>query len=149
MNLSDSMTVGVPDTWLHDVMRTWSLIAAQSAAAAARNASGEQIRSLQHLLVELAAQTTPDPWESLAAATYFGISEASGNRVVDSLVYDLWQLLSHSGRHWDIGARLWPNRRQVEQSLEAVVAGIAGADPRLARAEMERHIGGAVGTAGA
>lgn len=135
--------------WLHDVVRLWSSIAAQSAAAAARNASGEQIRSLQRLLVELAAQTTPDPWESLAAAMYFGISEASGNRDLDDMAYDLWQFLAHSGRHWDIGARLWPARRQVEQSLEAVVAGIAGAEPRLARSAMERHIGDAVEPAGA
>lgn len=149
MNLSYNLTVGFPDRWLHDVIETWSLIAAQSAADAARHASGEQIRSLQHLLAELAAQSTPDPWESLAAATYFGIGEASGNRVFERLVYDLWQALSQSGRHCDLGARLWPVRRQVEQSLQAVVAGIAGAEPGLARAAMECHIRGAFGAADA
>jgi GntR family transcriptional regulator, transcriptional repressor for pyruvate dehydrogenase complex len=149
MDLSDSSTVRFPDTWLHDVTEVWSLIATQSAADAAQNASGEQIRSLQHLLGELAAQTTPHPWESLAAAAYFGIGEASGNRVFETLVYDLWQALSHSGRRWDLGVRLWPTRRQVEESLQTVVAGIAGAEPELARAAMERHIRGVVGTAGA
>ena len=149
MYLSDSMTVRFPDTWLHDVIDTWSLIVAESAADAARHASGEQIRSLQHLLAELAAQSAPELWQSVAAATYFGIGEASGNRVFERLVYDLWQVLSQSGRHWDLGARLWPIRLEVEQSLQAVVAGIAGAGPDLARAAMESHIRGVFGAADA
>ncbi len=121
-------------------MAAWSLIATQAAAAAARHASGEQIRSLRRLVAELELQSSAEPWESLAAATYFGIAEASDNRVLEELIYDLWQLLAQSGRHWDLGMRLWHTRTRVEETLHAVVAGIAGAEPELTRAAMERHI---------
>jgi GntR family transcriptional regulator, transcriptional repressor for pyruvate dehydrogenase complex len=144
MYLSDSLTVSHPDVWCRDVWVAWSLIATQSVVDAACRASPEQIRSLRVLLAEMAAQEDSDLWEAMAAATYHGISEASGNRIYGTLLYDLWQALAQSGDRWDVAARLWPIRQWTEQSLRAVVAGIASSEPELARKAMERHIRGAV-----
>ena len=144
MHLSDSMTVSYPDSWLQDAWKALSLLATQSAVEAARHASVEQIRSLRVLVGQMPAMAEPESWESVTAATYFGISEASGNRIYETLLYDLWQALAQSGERWDVAARLWPVRQWAEQSLEAVVTGIASAEPELAKSAMERHIRGAV-----
>jgi DNA-binding FadR family transcriptional regulator len=143
MDLSDSMAVRYSQTWLQDLWGTWSLIAAQSAADAATQATPEQIRSLRTLVDQLTALTDSDAWESVAAATYFGLAEASGNQVYGTLLYDLWQTLAESGDRWDVAAKLWPIRTWAQQSLREVVAGIASAEPDLARAAMVHHIRGA------
>jgi DNA-binding FadR family transcriptional regulator len=144
MYMSDSMTVGYPDPWLQDAWAALSLLATQSAVEAARHASAEQIRSLRVLVGQLPTLAEAGPWESVTAATYFGISEASGNQIYETLFYDLWQALAQSGEHWDVAARLWPIRQWAEDSLEAVVTGIASAEPELAKSAMESHIRGAV-----
>ena len=144
MNLSDSMTVSYPDSWLQDAWEALSLLATQSAVEAARHASAEQIRSLRVLVGQMPAMADAESWESVTAATYFGISEASGNQIYESLLYDLWQALAQSGERWDVAARLWPVRQWAERSLEVVVTGIASAEPALAKSAMERHIRGAV-----
>lgn len=118
----------------------WSLIATESVTDAAQRASPEQTRSLHVLLSEMASQIDPGPWQSVTASLYFGFSEASGNRVYDSLVYELWQTLALPGGQWDLAAKMWPVRRWAEQSLGAVVAGIADAEPDRARAAMEHHL---------
>jgi DNA-binding FadR family transcriptional regulator len=143
MYLSDNMAAGYPQTWLQDVWGTWSLIAAQSAADAATQATPEQIRSLHTLVDQLTALTDSDAWESVAAATYFGLAEASGNQVYGTLLYDLWQTLADSGDRWDVAAKLWPIRTWAQQSLGEVVAGIASAEPDLARTAMLHHLRGA------
>jgi DNA-binding FadR family transcriptional regulator len=143
MDLSDSMAARYSQTWLQDLWGTWSLIAAQSAADAATQATPEQIRSLRTLVDQLTALTDSDAWESVAAATYFGLAEASGNQVYGTLLYDLWQTLAESGDRWDVAAKLWPIRTWAQQSLREVVAGIASAEPDLARAAMVHHIRGA------
>lgn len=144
MYLSDSMTVSYPDPWLQDAWAALSLLATQSAVEAARHASAEQIRSLRILVTQMPALDEAGAWESVTAATYFGISEASGNQIYETLFYDLWQALTQSGEHWDVAARLWPVRRWAEHSLEAVVSGIASAEPELAKSAMESHIRGTV-----
>jgi DNA-binding FadR family transcriptional regulator len=144
MYLSDSMTVSYPDPWLQDAWAALSLLATQSAVEAARHASAEQIRSLRILVAQMPVLDEPGAWESVTAATYFGISEASGNQIYETLFYDLWQALTQSGERWDVAARLWPVRRWAERSLEAVVGGIASAEPELAKSAMESHIRGAL-----
>lgn len=144
MHLSDSMTVSYPDSWLQDAWAALSLLATQSAVEAAGHASAEQIRSLRILVGQLPTLTEAGAWESVTAATYFGISEASGNQIYETLFYDLWQALAQYGERWDVAARLWPVRQWAEHSLEAVVTGIASAEPDLAKSAMESHIRGAV-----
>jgi DNA-binding FadR family transcriptional regulator len=144
MYLSDSMTVSYPDPWLQDAWAALSLLATQSAVEAARHSSAEQIRSLRILVAQMRALDEAGAWESVTAATYFGISEASGNQIYETLFYDLWQALTQSGERWDVAARLWPVRRWAEHSLEAVVSGIASAEPELAKSAMESHIRGAL-----
>ena len=144
MYLSDSLTVSYPDSWLQDAWATLSLLATQSAVEAARNASEEQIRSLRILVGQMPALAEAGAWESVTAATYFGISEASGNQIYETLFYDLWPALPQSGERWDVAARLWPVRQWAENSLEAVIAAIASAGPELSKSAMESHIRGAV-----
>jgi DNA-binding FadR family transcriptional regulator len=148
MYLSDSTTVGYPDPWLQNAWEALSLLATQSAVEAARHASAEQIHSLRVLVGQMPALAEAGSWESVTAATYFGISEASGNQIYEALLYDLWQALARAGERWDVAARLWPVRQWAEQSLEAVVTGIASAEPELAKSAMERHIRGAVAALG-
>jgi GntR family transcriptional regulator, transcriptional repressor for pyruvate dehydrogenase complex len=115
---------------------------------AAYRASAEQVRSLRVLVAEMPAQEESDPWASLAAATYSGIAEASGNVIFGSLTYDLLQGLACSGDRWDVAARLWTVRRWAERSLHAVVAEIADGEPDRARRAMQRHLGGAISALG-
>lgn len=144
MQLSDSMTAGYPDIWCSDVWAAWSLVATQAAVDAASRADPAQIRSLRVLFAELAGQEDARDWESLLAAIYVGIAEASGNRAYEALVYELWQVLIAAGPSWDVAARLWPVRGWAEVSLGEVIAGLVDADPGPVRRAMERHLGGAV-----
>lgn len=123
-------------------MSAWALITTQSAADAARHASAEEIHGLRTLVDTMATQSASDQWSDVASAVYFGIGEASGNAVFESLVYDLWLVLAGSGGQWDVAARLWPSRPSAERSLQAVVTAIADARPESAAAAMHSHING-------
>lgn len=146
MNLSDSLTVSYPDTWLHDVRAAWLLIVERAAVDASEVSSSEQVRSLHVLVAQLCAQTDADQWESVVAATYTGLVEASANRVYETLADDLWQTMSEGGGRWDVAARLWPARQWVEESLGAVVRAIAAGEPSAVRAAIDNHLGGVVRT---
>lgn len=146
MNLSDSLTVSYPDTWLQDVRSAWLLIIARAAEDAAVVSSAEQVRSLHVLVAQLCAQTEAEQWESVVAATYMGVAEAGANRVYEALLYDLWQTLADAGGRWDIAARLWPVREWVEESLRAVVRAVADGVPLAARVAVDAHVEGVVST---
>lgn len=118
------------------------LIAARSAEDAAVTSSAEQTRSLHVLLAQLCAQSDQDQWESVAAATYMGLAEASSNRVYETLLYDLWQTLTTAGGQWDIAAQLWPLRNWTEDSLRKVIRGVSDAEPGRVRMAMDDHLGG-------
>jgi DNA-binding FadR family transcriptional regulator len=140
MNLSDSSTVSHADTWPRDLFAAWSLITTRTAVQAAHSATTEQIRSLRVLVTQMSAQVEADQWESVAAATYTGIAEASGNEVYGSLVYDLWHELIGAGDRWDVAARLWPLRQWVEQSLQVVIEHIIAGEGTAAGAAMDAHL---------
>jgi DNA-binding FadR family transcriptional regulator len=146
MNLSDSPTVSHADTWPRDVLAAWSLITTRTATQAARVATTEQVRSLRVLVTQMSAQVEADQWESVTAATYFGIAEASGNEVYESLVYDFWHALIGAGDRWDVAARLWPLRNWVEQSLQTVIEHIVAGDGPAAGAAMDAHVRALVST---
>jgi DNA-binding FadR family transcriptional regulator len=140
MNLSDSSTVSHADTWPRDLLAAWSLITTRTAVQAAQSATAEQVRSLRVLVTQMSAQVEADQWESVTAATYFGIAEAGGNEVYESLVYDLWHELIGAGDRWDVAARLWPLRHWVEQSLQAVIEHIVASEVAAAGAAMDAHL---------
>lgn len=142
MNLSDSLTAGYPDTWLRDARSTWLLILTGATEEAAAARTPEHVRSLHVLIAQLCAQHDRDQWESVLAATYLGLGEASGNRMCETLLYDLWQTLATAGAQWDVAAQLWPVRGWAEETLRAVVRGVADGDPVLAQLTIRHHLGG-------
>lgn len=146
MNLSDSLTVSYPDTWLQDVNAAWMLIVARAAEDAAGVGSPEQVRSLHALVAQLCVQTDAEQWESVVAAVYTGLVEAGANRVYETLTDDLWQALSEAGGRWDIAARLWLIRQWTEETLRAVVRAIDDRDPAAAHEAIAIHLRGVVST---
>lgn len=140
MNLSDSTAADHPDTLLLDALGSWLSLTLQSAADAADRATAAESRSLHTLIDHLVVESDAQTWQSVTAAVYFGLSEASGNQLFGTLVYDLWQLLTQPGGRYDVAAAMWPQRRWAEESLRAVINAVRDAQPGMARAAMNRHL---------
>jgi DNA-binding FadR family transcriptional regulator len=122
------------------LLGAWCQIAALCAAEAACGATREDIRALRVLLDAAGSESGVSVWSSLMSSAYLTICEAAHHALYEAVTLDLWQRIDTAGCREVAMARLWSHRVGAEQSLRAVVAGIAAFDADRAHAAMVTHL---------
>ena len=130
------------DSGPFELIRARSLIEAECAALAARNATRAQVKSIEGALADMAREREKGVMPLSADRTFhLRIAEASGNSALALVVKTLWDqrtgpLFLRLEHHFDTPA-LWSHA--IGEHRE-IVAAIARGDAAAARAAMRRHM---------
>lgn len=128
---------GGSDSLADDVADTREIIAPAVAALAASKATAEQVADLNSIVSDMQATTKADELSALDANLHNAISEAAGNRVLQSLLNSVASLETAMGNdlanHPDLA-------EQTATWSEYVVDAIASRDSEAARDAMRMHL---------
>lgn len=124
---------------LADVCETRMILETESAALAAERAGTEELKSLGNLISH-GRDTLRKNERSFTSADldfHLTVANASGNRLLPRLLYDIRGVLSE----WIGKSQELPGLREnAQEQHERIFGCIAGRDPDAARAEMRAHL---------